>query len=270
MSNASSEQNQPRTPSLQAPPQPIPAKEVKVSWGPAAAILVTALAMGAAYLVAGLFAYALPSILGWSQGQAEAWLNSVAGQFIFVALAESVVVGVIVWFLARRGTTIRALGFRRKPSITDITYVIATFGLYFIFVAVVTSLAKAFLHVDLDQKQELGFDTVVTAGDKILAFMSLVIIPPAVEEILFRGFLFSGLRTKLPFVWATVLTSGLFASLHLAEGAGGVLWVAGIDTFILSIFLCYVREKTGNLWAGIMLHGCKNLVAFLYLYVFVR
>jgi membrane protease YdiL (CAAX protease family) len=134
---------------------------------------------------------------------------------------------------------------------------------------VVTSWAASRFHINLDQKQELGFDAVVGTIERLMAFVSLVVLPPIVEEVMFRGFLFAGLRKKLPFPAVALLVSLIFASLHLLEGSGGLLWVAGIDTFVLSLVLCYVREKTGNLWAGIAVHMLKNCVAFLYLYVFV-
>jgi membrane protease YdiL (CAAX protease family) len=94
------------------------------------------------------------------------------------------------------------------------------------------------------------------------------VLPPIVEETVFRGFIFTGLRGKLKFVWAAVLTSLLFATAHLEFGSGKpLLWVAGLDTFTLSLALCYLREKTGSLWPGILLHALKNGVAFLSLFV---
>jgi len=248
---------------------PAPPDAHGVTWGPTAAVLVAALAMAGAYLVAGLVAYTLPHVLGWSAERTTAWFGSVASQFAFVMLAEAVIVAIIVWFLRFRKARIAAVGFKRRPRLTDLGWVLVTFGAYFISVAVLTTLAKSLFHIDLDQKQELGFDTVASSTERLLAFISLVIVPPLVEEFMFRGFLFTGLRRKLPFIWAAMVTSVLFASLHLAEGAGGLLWVAGIDTFVLSLFLCLLRERTGNLWAGIALHALKNGIAFCYLYVFV-
>ncbi len=248
---------------------PEPRNAHGVTWGPAAAVLVSALAMAGAYLTAGLVAYMLPHLLGWQPERAAKWFDSVSGQFAFLMLAEAAIV-VIIWrFLRYRKAQITTLGFKRRPQLMDAVWVLITFGAYFIAVMVLTAFAKALFHIDLDQKQELGFDTVVSNGERLLTFISLVVVPPLVEEFMFRGFLFTGLRSKLPFAWAAVITSILFASLHLAEGAGGVLWVAGIDTFVLSLFLCFLRERTGNLWAGIALHAVKNSVAFLYLYVFV-
>ena len=54
----------------------------------------------------------------------------------------------------------------------------------------------------------------------------------------------------------------LFDQLVLAA-----LWIGALDTFILSLFLVFLREATGNLWAGITLHATKNLVAFITLFI---
>jgi len=50
-------------------------------------------------------------------------------------------------------------------------------------------------------------------------------------------------------------------------GAAGPLYIAALDTFILSLVLIYLREKTGSLWASITLHAVKNGVAFMALFV---
>jgi hypothetical protein len=93
-------------------------------------------------------------------------------------------------------------------------------------------------------------------------------LPPFAEEIMFRGFLFSGLKKKLPVIWAALFTSLLFAVPHLLEsGSGGLLWIAGIDTFILSMVLCWLRQKTDRLYAGMGLHALKNFIAFATLYL---
>ncbi|MEJ0073120.1 MAG: CPBP family glutamic-type intramembrane protease [Candidatus Saccharibacteria bacterium] len=45
--------------------------------------------------------------------------------------------------------------------------------------------------------------------------------------------------------------------------------MGAIDTFTLSVVLCYIREKTGTLWSGVLIHALKNGIAFLSLYIFV-
>ncbi|HVX57224.1 MAG TPA: CPBP family intramembrane glutamic endopeptidase, partial [Candidatus Saccharimonadales bacterium] len=101
-----------------------------------------------------------------------------------------------------------------------------------------------------------------------LTFISLVVLPPLAEEIMVRGFLYSSLKKALPTIWAVLITSGLFAAAHLPEGgASGPLYIGAIDTFVLSLVLIYLREQTGNLWASITLHACKNGFAFVTLFV---
>ena len=55
---------------------------------------------------------------------------------------------------------------------------------------------------------------------------------------------------------AARLGDELFAVAHLPEGgAAGPLYIAALDTFVLSLVLIYLREKTGSLWASITLHA---------------
>lgn len=66
---------------------------------------------------------------------------------------------------------------------------------------------------------------------------------------------------------AAIVTSLIFAVGHLAESSQGPLYVAAIDTFVLSLVLIYLREKTGRLWASIGLHAIKNAIAFVTVFV---
>jgi membrane protease YdiL (CAAX protease family) len=120
----------------------------------------------------------------------------------------------------------------------------------------------------VEQSQELGFNPVGTV-ELILTFISLVILPPLVEELLMRGYLYTSLKKKLSKIAAALVTSVIFAAAHLQFGSGApLLWVAAIDTFVLSLFLVSLREKTGGLWASMTLHATKNLIAFMSLFIF--
>jgi membrane protease YdiL (CAAX protease family) len=55
----------------------------------------------------------------------------------------------------------------------------------------------------------------------------------------------------------------MFGLAHLQLGSGtAVVWAAGIDTFLLSLVLVYLREKSGVLYAGMLVHALNNLIAF--------
>lgn len=89
-----------------------------------------------------------------------------------------------------------------------------------------------------------------------------VVAAPLFEELLFRGGVQSLLRTWLARpaqpgwsgaagAWgAIVLTSLLFSMIHTA-------WMAPA-IFVLSLCIGYLYERTGNLWAAILLHAGFN------------
>ena len=114
--------------------------------------------------------------------------------------------------------------------------------------------------IDLNQVQDVGFSALSSRYEYMLAFLALVVIAPIAEEVLFRGYLYGKLRQYVP-IWASVIvTSLLFALVHLQ-------WNVAIDVFVLSVILCLLREKTGSISSSIIVHMIKNAIAFYFLFV---
>ncbi len=155
----------------------------------------------------------------------------------------------------------KQLGIDKKPKIIDILISIPGYGLYVVLTIIFSVIAQlVWRSFDAEQIQQVGFNSVNLPIEYVLAFIALVIIPPIAEELLFRGYVFSRLREKMGF-WATaVVVSTLFAVSHLQ-------WNVGIDVFALSLVLCFLRERTGHIWAGVALHMIKNSVAYTLLFL---
>lgn len=209
----------------------------------------------------------VPLLIGWSEARTSAWLtDSPWAQFVFVLLVETITLYMLWQLLKRRHATFRTIGLK-NPQLVHIAYAVGGFIAYFILYIVGLSVIKTLIPaLDLEQKQELGFSSSAGGIELVLVFISLVILPPIVEEIVARGFIYTSLRNKLPVVSAAVITSILFAAAHLGGASDGLLWVAAIDTFILSMVMCYLREKTGSLWSSIGVHFIKNGLAFVVLF----
>ncbi|OGW63041.1 MAG: hypothetical protein A2V83_04415 [Nitrospirae bacterium RBG_16_64_22] len=79
---------------------------------------------------------------------------------------------------------------------------------------------------------------------------------PLFEEFFFRGFVFATLRTRFGFAAAGVVSSFIFAAIHLDPGT--LLPLAG-----LGLVLAYALEKTGSLWPAVAIHGLWNAVTFI-------
>jgi membrane protease YdiL (CAAX protease family) len=190
--------------------------------------------------------------------------NSIAAQFFYVLIAELLAVACVFAILRYRNMTLSFIGLGRKPMPADFWRAAVGFVVFYGLLIVASILVSILLpSVNTDQKQQLGFNNIVSTGDNILALFALVLLPPLGEELLVRGYLFSGLRARLRFWPAALLTSVLFGVAHLEFGTGEpLLWAAAVDTFVLSIVLVYLRESTGALYAGMLVHLLNNLVAF--------
>ncbi len=239
-----------------------PLEQPKLKLGPYSTVAVGIISFIGGQLFAALvLLYLVPVIFHGKFGaaQEQAYAAGLAGIFTIL----------IIWLVLKNvGNKFSQIGLGR-PKIISVAYAVAGFLGYLASYLLIVSLIKALVpSLNLEQEQELGFDFSLRQDLPFFIF-SLIIVAPLVEEILMRGFLFSGLRTKLSFWGATVITSTLFAAAHLPEGANGLLWVGAIDTFVLSVVLCYLREKTGSLWAPILVHAMKNSMALIFL-VYLR
>lgn len=243
-----------------------------VNWTPLEAVGITVAIYFVSQLLASLAAGIFAGFVGWDSEQLSNELEAAPGlQFLFIFSIEALTVFLLYKFMKRRKTPWKAIGWV-PPKLRDVGYMLAGFGAYFAIYAYIvhTAVQLLFPQVDTDQPQQLGFDTATAAGpDLIFIFLSLVILPPLVEEILVRGFLFTGLKQKMNLISAALITSVIFAAAHLQWGSDApLLWTAAADTFTLSMILVYLRHKTGSLWPGIGVHFIKNGIAFLALFVF--
>jgi len=186
-------------------------------------------------------------------------LNSTIGALIYL-LSIGVVIGA-PWLVIKSRTTAREVGLHRLPSWFDIGITPLAFLGYLLFSALLLAFAQQFLtFIDFNQPQVTGFDQISLQYEYILAFITLVIVAPVAEEVLFRGYLLGKLR-KYTATWLAVLiTSLLFALVHFA-------WNVGIDVFALSVVLCLVTIWSKSLWPAILLHMLKNFVAFYFLFI---
>ncbi|MBP7767216.1 CPBP family intramembrane metalloprotease [Candidatus Saccharibacteria bacterium] len=242
----------------------------RMSYNPFITIVLTVSVYIVAQIAAVLAISLIFFVFGMSADDAEAWItNGSIGTFVLYAVVSSVIFILIRKILKRQNVSwgdIGFDGFKAEYVLKSFLAYIAYLAALFVVVGVVSALLPG---LDTRQKQQLGFDSQTQSHYLILVFMSLVILPPLIEETLMRGFMFTNLRNKLHFLPATMLTSIVFAAAHLQLGSGAkLLWIAALDTLILSLFLCYLREKSDSLWPCILLHGIKNTVAFLFLFVF--
>ncbi len=77
------------------------------------------------------------------------------------------------------------------------------------------------------------------------------LVAPVIEEIVFRGFIYSAVRKRAGVTLAIIVTSALFSLLHMSI-------FSFLPIFFLGIVLAYLYEKTGLLISSITLHVIHN------------
>ncbi|MBW3568865.1 CPBP family intramembrane metalloprotease [Candidatus Parcubacteria bacterium] len=239
-------------------------------FGPISAILITiAVYFGSQIIAAvGLGLYAAAK--GLNQSQTVALLSgSTIAQFFYFLSVGIFTILLLRLFLNLRGVKWSDIGLK-KTSLKNLLLAIPVFGVYFVSLIIVVAVISSFVPaINVEQDQQIGFDQAAGQIALAMVFISLVIVPSVSEEILIRGFLYGGLVKKLGKVSAALLASAIFGFAHLQLGSGNhPLWIVAIDTFVLSMFLIWLREKTGNIYAGMLVHAAKNSIAFVSIFIF--
>ena len=194
----------------------------------------------------------------------ESGMNNNAIQALFTAIAYVVSVAVTIfvpWLIVKNKTTRDELGIRGLPTWSDLLLAPIGFIVFMFVGTILLALLSKFLPgINWEQTQDVGFSNLLTQSDFALTFIMLVIVAPVAEEVIFRGWLYGKLRAKIPAIPAIILVSILFGIVHGQ-------WNVGVTVFVMSIVMCTIREITGTIWGGVLLHIIKNGVAFYFLYV---
>jgi membrane protease YdiL (CAAX protease family) len=89
----------------------------------------------------------------------------------------------------------------------------------------------------------------------IYSFVTIVMIAPIFEELIFRGIILDGFlkvySPKKSIIWSSVL----FALIHLNP------WQA-IGAFLIGLFIGWVYYRTQSIIPCILIHFTNNLIAF--------
>lgn len=93
----------------------------------------------------------------------------------------------------------------------------------------------------------------------LLAFLSICIIAPITEEVIYRGIFLQRMKAKYGAKKALVFSSILFGIIHLNI-------LQGINAFIIGFLLGAAYLITKNLLVPIIIHAFNNFIAFLLYY----
>jgi uncharacterized protein len=100
-----------------------------------------------------------------------------------------------------------------------------------------------------------SYSTAAVAGWLPAMLFAAIVVAPAGEEAMFRGFLFRGWVRSARSAWpAIVVISVLWAMLHVQYDWTGILQI-----FVIGLFLGWMRWRSGSLVLTFLLHALFNL-----------
>ncbi|QNO14036.1 CPBP family intramembrane metalloprotease [Alkalicella caledoniensis] len=223
----------------------------KTTWNILKVLLIHSL-IGLPYIFVVTIIYAM---MWEARGYVEN-LNSNIDAMMTTQLPMSMIfAGIVSFFIYKRMMKKRKRNIfevsRFKKLSWDKAIVSFVAGMAFIFLSsIMLSLLSTLLPSALEIHEEnmLGLEQ----GGVLLLFLSVGIVAPFIEEIMFRGIIFDELETKVS-LRTTIILQGLLFGLYHMNIAQGVY------TSVMGIFLGLSLIWTGSIWAPILIHLGNNL-----------
>lgn len=204
-------------------------------------------------LVAGLLFGVGLAITGGDPENVALGFVGLGGQVLGLALAAG-------YLVARRRLTWRLLG-PVRPGWLQVALglgigIVGTIGAYTINAILVTAVGT-----EEPVEQEILQEVLLGGRATILAVLVAVVMAPLVEEVLFRGLLFQSLRRRVGMWPAALLSTAVFAVVHVEIILSQPVALAGL--FALGTFLAWAFHRTGSLVVPIVGHAVFNGISVL-------
>ena len=199
--------------------------------------------------------YAKSQFTNHSAIDETAFFNSLLSNGDAFSIAEifATILGILITFVF--------IHWRKQQSIEDYLYLhpvsIRTLVKYLILMGIVIVFMNITATLSNHPTPQIMLDIYQSAKHPALLLFAISIAAPFFEEILFRGFLFEGLRhSSISFIATAIITSAIWAGIHLQYGLYEIVLI-----FFIGLLLAYTKLKTGSLYIPIAMHSFMNFVA---------
>lgn len=191
-----------------------------------------------------------------TEEEAIAYANNFYAGRMWIDLAVRAIftlVFLLVFFAIRKKNVAKELDLKKAPAMK---FLAAALGALFVIFTV--NMSMNFLpQQNIEDFAEASKN--LYAYSLWQAFLANALLVPVLEEVIFRGVLFSRLQKVMPNVAVALITSVLFGLMH-----GQIIWI--LFAFTVGLLLSYVRIKTGSILPTIMMHVIINSYAVIMNY----
>lgn len=196
------------------------------------------------FLVAKLlFDYPLARNVGLTSSNFIAWV--IAAQ----VFASVVLYLVISRRLKATNTPWSSLGLRRFNVWRAVKY-IAGWPLVLVAAGIIILIVTSVLGLKPPDNAKDTADSFLS-GNLFLGVVLASLIAPLIEEIIFRGMLFSAISAKYSYGYGIALSTLVFSVIHLNP-------LQMLTAIILGTYLCWMYKKLNSIYPGMILHALHN------------
>ncbi len=176
---------------------------------------------------------------------------SIIYQIIFASIIFSIIILLINRNkLTKRGwfTSFNNKELKKTLEICIASVILVNFLLVYIF--------PNFIDGNMPDAIKRSFDS-ITNSNPFLILLTVGILAPVAEEILFRGAIYNLIKDKFNKFAAVIVSAILFAVIHMN------LYQASY-ALIIGLFMGFIIMKTGSLWLTIIFHIAYNTLSVIY------
>lgn len=170
--------------------------------------------------------------------------NFIENNIFIISLMVDVV---FIICLLIKGGSIKECKFNKINKKDYLYIILLSFGLEVLLGVLAAPLMKNFSSYNEVAK------TISSSRNSIFSLISVVVLIPICEEIIFRGVIFGYLKKRYNLVISLIIQALVFAFMH-----GNI--VQGIYTFILGLVLGIIYIYTNSLYGSMLMHIIYNLL----------
>lgn len=185
-----------------------------------------------------------------------------------VVLSQVAGLVVVLMLLRRRGVALAGVIGPLRPVLRHVSIGVGLGLVALIGSTLLVSLLVTLSGSEATPEQVLTEGIADTPVELLLAVLAAVVMAPVAEELLFRGLLHRGLRQRMRRSSALVLSSVLFAVVHVDVAASQPLALVGL-TFV-GVVLALAHERTASLLVPVVIHATHNALTLLAVVVTSR
>lgn len=217
-------------------------------------LVIQVVVSGIAGMVIG-FIYAATSLSSGSEVDILGIENYIGSSMSIIFILTNIItaVTILIIYRVRKKNIKEELQFIKSNNLNMIIAIILGLSIWLFDSGVLSIIQEAGLLAEHFATMEETLSP-ITQGNMFIVIISVGIIGPFVEELIFRGLIYKTLIKKFSVLWTIIIQAILFGLFHfnLIQSAYATL---------MGILLGYAVYKTKSIWPAVLMHIVNNLAS---------